>query len=238
MNLQQFQSRNELNSQLTEDIVAQLNSAIENRGCALLAVSGGNSPKPVFEKLSQQAIDWSKVTITLVDERWVDDTHPDSNAKLVKDYLLQNDAASAKFIPLYNGKDSPFEAQAEIDQQLKELNFPFDAVILGLGEDGHTASFFPKADNLQDAIDVNSSKLCCAIEPITAPHARMTFTLAPLLNSQHIFLLVTGASKLPILKQAMNSFKPQDDHKQWLKALPIRTVLHQYSKPVSIYYAD
>ena len=143
--LKQFDDRTQLVEQLTAAIVSQLGSAIAQRGQALLAVSGGNTPIPLFECLSHQTIEWEKVTITLVDERWVNDTHSDSNAKLAKDYLLKNNASVSKFIPLYNGMASPFGAKSEVNQALTELHLPFDAVILGMGDDGHTASFFPHA---------------------------------------------------------------------------------------------
>ena len=233
-----FDTREQLVEQLGNSIAEHLRTAIASRGSATLAVSGGNSPKLLFNYLSQQKLDWQHVTITLVDERWVNANHPDSNAKLVRDYLLQHEAKSATFIPLYNCENSPFSAEPAINQALAKLQLPFDSVVLGMGDDGHTASFFPGAKTLNKAIDMKNPSLCCAIEPLTAPHARMTLTLPALLNSRSLYLLVTGSSKLPVLQRALENFNRERTRDSWLAELPVRTVLYQDQIPISVYYAD
>ena len=203
-----------------------------------MAVSGGNSPIALFKALSQKSINWSAVSITLVDERWVDDQHPDSNAKLVKEHLLINLAVDAHFVPLFNGADSPFAAENDINNVLSQLAPPFDVIVLGMGEDGHTASFFPNAAELTDALDIHSQRFCCAIQPPAAAHARITLTLPVLLNCPSIYLLVTGKNKLPVLQKALEILPDANDTAHGFAELPLRAVLHRAKPKVQIYYAD
>lgn len=240
-----FSSSAELVAELGTAIVDQLQDAIAKKGSASMAVSGGNSPKPLFAYLAQQSLRWEKVTITLVDERWVDENSDSSNAKLVKASLLQNKATNATFIPLYNGQKNPFVAEANVELTLQKLALPFDAVLLGMGDDGHTASFFPDAEQLQQALAPSENQLCCAIEPPVAPHQRMTLTLPTLLQSKKLFLLVTGAKKLEVLQAASEALTDTDILNQDLKhlnpainQLPVRSVIHQDQCELEIYYTD
>jgi 6-phosphogluconolactonase len=136
-----FKTGAELAQQLADDVASWLRAAIVKKNFAVLAVSGGSTPKPFFANLSNMQLEWSKVQITLVDERQVPEDSVRSNAKLVKESLLQNFAAEAQFIPLFENPNA---------QNLKA----FDVVILGMGNDGHTASFFPGGDNLVEALNL------------------------------------------------------------------------------------
>src|ERR1700761_3903668 len=124
---------------LAERIAERLREGIAERGHALLAVSGGSTPKHLFDKLSRQMLDWSKVTVTLVDERWVPEGDERSNAAMVKAMLLQHAASSAQFVPLYTDAPTPEAGLATVRARVASLELPFDAVILGMGNDGHTA---------------------------------------------------------------------------------------------------
>ena len=128
---------------LAISVAAQLNQAIASQGVATLVVSGGRSPVAFFESLVKQPVDWSKVVVSLADERWVPVEHADSNAGLLKKHLLQGPAAKARFVGLYNAAATVERAALEADQGLAELP-PIDVLILGMGDDGHTASLFPK----------------------------------------------------------------------------------------------
>ena len=128
---------------LANDVAEQLRAAISARGEATLVVSGGRSPVAFFQNLAKQGLDWSKVTISLADERWVPVEHADSNAGLLKKYLLQGPAAKAKFLSLYAAAANLEDAAEQADRLLAELP-AIDVLVLGMGDDGHTASLFPQ----------------------------------------------------------------------------------------------
>jgi len=224
-----FSGRDALEDYLCGKLVELLRSGIETRGQAALAVSGGRTPTALFQRLSTQSLDWQKVTIVLVDERWVDADHEASNERLVRQNLLQHEAAKARFISLKNAAYSAVDGSAALQEQLQSLPSPMDAVILGMGEDGHTASFFPGAETLSQALDLDSGLDCQAVTPIDAPHERMTLTLPRLLNSRQIFLHLCGDSKLPVLDLAMAAGATED--------MPVRAVLRQTDVPVDICWA-
>ncbi|MCW8194356.1 6-phosphogluconolactonase [Proteobacteria bacterium 005FR1] len=225
-----FDSNEALIIQLTEKIVGDLQQAVGDRGSASMAVSGGSTPKSLFARLAASDLPWDKVFITLVDERWVDADHPDSNARLVRENLLQDRAAAANFIPLKTPAPDPFSAEEEVQSRLRDLRMPFDVVILGMGGDGHTASFFPGAETLRRALHPDSEKqLCCAVRPPHAPHDRMTLTLPVLLAAKHLILHLVGKDKWQVLQKALQPGKTEE--------LPVRSVLHQSKVLLDVYYA-
>lgn len=227
-NIKTFDSNDALVAALAAEIVSILRAAIQRTGRASMAVSGGSTPKPLFARLAMTDLDWEKVTITLVDERWVEEDHPDSNARLVKDYLLRNQAESATFIGLKDNQGDPFSAEEMVAQRLRSVSLPFDLVILGMGNDGHTASFFPGAATLARAL-TDEGSLCCGVRPPAAPHDRMTLTLPTLLSARRLFLHLVGEAKWEVLQRAMESGSREE--------LPIRAVLHQDQTLLDIYYA-
>lgn len=228
-NLHRFDDRPSLEEALTNEIVSLLNTGIAERGRATLVVSGGRTPAALFQNLSMQPIEWDKVWITLADERWVPDSHADSNARSVKEHLLQNNASKAHFIPHVNEAEYPCVGQNALEEVLKDLPETLDAVILGMGEDGHTASFFPNAPELTAALNPYSMRACMGVTPPVAPHLRMTLTLQRLLASKKIFLHLCGDSKTPVLEAAMGEGDTE--------AMPVRAVLRQSKTPVEIYWA-
>lgn len=225
-----FPDRSNLTDKLAAAIANVLATGISDRGKASLAVSGGSTPVDLFHKLSAVDIAWKQVFITLVDERWVEAGDADSNEKLVRTHLLQNKAAAASFVGMKNGAATANAGEAECEEQLRTVPLPFDVVILGMGGDGHTASFFPGAENLAAATDMHSNKMCIAITPLTAPHERMTLTLPAILNTKEIFLHITGTDKQKVLQTA------EEDGP--LEELPIRFILSQQSTPCSVYWAE
>ena len=193
---------------LAAHIVKELKKAIDKKGHASIAVSGGKTPIPLFKLLSQQDLDWHKVFITLVDDRWVADTDDASNEKLVLTYLLQNKAKLANFVGLKNNCDNPFDGAEITDKILNKIPMPFDVLILGMGEDGHTASLFPGAANLMAGLDMKSGRKVIGMTPLTAP-----------LDRENIYLHLVGESKMQVLEQA-----EQGDN---INQMPIRAVLQQ-----------
>lgn len=225
-----YPSRNKLDEALANAIVDQLKEGIKLRGQASLAVSGGKTPLNLFNVLSQKQLDWSKITVTLVDERWVDDKQEASNAHLVKTHLIQNNAKNARFVGLKNNAKTPFDGEHDTEQVLRDqVSLPVDVLILGMGDDGHTASLFPHANNLKKGLDMHSGRLSIGMTPTDAPHDRITMTLPLIMSSRHIYLHIIGDQKKTVLDQALKS-KDAD-------IMPIRAILHQSSKPIEIYWA-
>ena len=211
-----FASKEALNNAFASKIIVILQAAIAEKGQASLIVSGGNTPKPLFAALSQADLDWSKVVISLADDRWVDINDDASNDKLVREHLLVGKAKDAKFISLKHDFADANDAVMACETALENVQLPFDVLILGMGEDGHTASLFPCSTQLQAGLDLDSGKKYIAVQPTTAPHQRMSLTLPALLDSNHIFLHLTGTAKQTVVAQALASTETQ---------MPIKAVL-------------
>lgn len=189
-------------SALAVMVADRLREGIAARGVASLVVSGGKSPVPFFQALRVQPLDWSKVFVTLADERWVAPDSPDSNERLLREHLLREAAGAAQFLPLKTTAITAAEALAERGAALAALPRPFDAVVLGMGEDGHTASLFPGMPGLAAALEPSgSTPLIAGVAPV-APHERISLTLSALLDSRAIFLPLQGATKLAVYAAA------------------------------------
>jgi len=221
-----FNTQEALHQALIKRIVNALESGIQTNGVATLAVSGGSTPKKLFAKLSHTLFAWEKVTITLVDERWVDEKTNDSNAYLVNQYLLKNHASKASFVGLKTDDVTAAAGTKTCTQQLQNLSGPFDVVILGMGDDGHTASFFPNADALDEAL--TSQKSCIALHPLTAPYERMTLTRSRLLNTKTLLLHIEGENKEHVFRQALLDGP--------VEAMPIRTFIRQTVIALEVYF--
>jgi 6-phosphogluconolactonase len=209
-----FEASDALAKGLAIDVAGELNRAVQAKGKAVLAVSGGTTPKLFFEKLSEMDVPWQRVTITLVDERQVPETSERSNARLVRQHLLRNKAAAAGFEPLY-GNDAAGKS------------VPFDVTILGMGNDGHTASFFPKAEGLKDAIDSGTSKRLIEIKAPDAGEPRLTFTLPVLEASGRLALHIEGAGKKKVLDKALADGPSEE--------MPVRAILRS-ATPMTLYW--
>lgn len=224
--LHEFGSRGDLARALAEAVSERLAAAIKANPRALLAVSGGSTPGLFFETLSQADIDWTKVTVTLVDERLVPDTSPRSNAALVKSKLLQNKASAANFLPLYESGDLASDT-ASAQRRLGALGRSIDVATLGMGNDGHTASFFPDAAELDALLDPAEIQIVAGVHAASAGEPRLTLTLPPLLEAGFIALHIEGAEKMTTLERAL----APGAH------LPIRRVMDAARAPVEIYWA-
>lgn len=203
---------------LAEQVRLWLQHALEQREHASLAVSGGSTPVAFFRVLSEADIDWSRVYITLADERWVGPEHPDSNEKLLRENLLQHKAASAIFVGLKQAGDSAAEGQPACEKALAQMPWPLDVLILGMGNDGHTASLFPDAPELTEALAPRNSNRCVAVHPPSVAQARMSLTRSTLEQAQHTVLHIKGEQKLETLQQALAGL-------QAVPEMPIRAFL-------------
>lgn len=229
-------SEPELIDALMKAIVQILGAAIERKGSASLAVSGGSSPKPLFRALSKASLNWSKVVITLVDDRWVSPDHKDSNEKLVRENLLVGAAAEAQWVPLYNGNDTPYSGLDECIETLQGqpvLANPLDVVLLGMGEDGHTASLFPCSNEVEQAVSLEYADTCIAVTPGSAPHARISLSLKKIVSAQHLFLLLRGKGKWEVFENAESNLSRD----AW-KEMPIRAVMAEAGAKFSVYWAE
>ena len=217
---------------VADHVATLLRQGVAERGRALLIVSGGSTPVPFFQALARCALDWSAVTITLADERWLPPDHPDSNEALVRTHLLRANAAAAHFVPLYNGAATPVAGVPELEATLAALPWPADAVVLGMGGDGHTASLFPDAPELPYALMDAAPARCLAVAAPTPPNVpvpRVSLTRRALLDTRQLIVHLTGEDKLELLHQAM---LPGD-----VAEYPIRAVLQQHAVPCHIFHA-
>ncbi|MEC3949990.1 6-phosphogluconolactonase [Sphingobium sp. HWE2-09] len=213
---------------LAARIAAILSDAIVARGIASIAVSGGRSPRPVLEALSAADLDWSKVVVTLVDERWVAPDSDDSNEKLVRDTLLRGAAARARFVAMKTDAADAYAGQPGVEAAFADLPWPLDIVLLGMGDDGHTASLFPQGAELAEGLA--SEALTIAATPPVAPHQRMSLTAHGILQSRHIFLQISGAGKKAVYDRALAGGPVED--------LPIRLALLQDVVPINVWIAE
>ena len=223
-----FENPNSLAQTLASEIAKILKTAIGQRGQASLIVSGGTTPILLFRTLTEIKLDWEKVAITLADERLVPTTNPRSNERLIRSSLLQNQAAAARLVGLAL-ECGETEIREQADQRIKRLPTPFDAVILGMGEDGHTASLFPCAPEIDEAINPANNRQIIIMNPPSQPEKRISMTLSRLLDSHQIFLHIEGDSKRRVYARALADSDA--------RTMPIRAVLQQNQTPVEVYWS-
>lgn len=214
---------------MAQTIGADLRAATEARGEASLVVSGGRTPLAMFRELSNEPLSWERIRITLADERWVPATSRDSNERLVRENLLVGAAARASFFPLKTDAPTPEAGEAECARRLDPIARPFDVVVLGMGDNGHTASLFPDAPELPRLLAPGTGAVCGAANPASATHPRMSLTLATLLDAHRILLHLEGESKWATYRRACGPGP--------VAAMPVRAVLRQDRVPVEVFWA-
>ena len=213
LKLHTFPHANALDQALSACVAAKLRAGIAAHAHATLVVSGGRTPAGFFRALSSMELDWARVTITLADERCVGEDSPHSNARSVRSHLLQGRAAAANFVPLY----LPGESLDAANARLAVLPDLFDAVVLGMGDDGHTASIFPDSPQRDAALCDASDRPLLFAEGKAPVTARLTLTAPRLLATRSLILHITGEHKWQVLGQALATPTP---------ALPISHFLH------------
>jgi 6-phosphogluconolactonase len=232
--MHEYRNQTALLEALTEKLGQCIRHGVSEHGKASIALSGGRTPKALYQQLSRQSLPWQAVTVSLVDERWVDEMHPQSNARLVKNSLIQNDARRAHFIGMKTSHTDAFAAADSLSGIIARQTLPLDLVLLGMGVDGHTASFFPHAKGLEMALSDQCRQACCAIQPQPdaqqpAPLARMTLSLNTILAAHRRILFISGKAKRQVLEQAMVPGAFAD--------MPVRAVLHNKASLTEVYYA-
>ncbi|MCD9460945.1 6-phosphogluconolactonase [Marinibactrum halimedae] len=218
----------EQEAQLVDFVRQAVERAIESRGFATLVVSGGSTPKGLFQALSGTDLDWSKVYITLADERCVPETDDLSNAKLVKDNLCQSHAAVANFVPLFLEDESEEACRARFAEH-PQLSETYDVVFLGMGGDAHTASIFPEAAERDMALDMTSSVNILKTDPVTVAPLRLTQTRPRLLDTHNLLLQLIGEDKWDVFSGVAEANTPDK---------PITQFIHQITIPLQVYFAE
>jgi 6-phosphogluconolactonase len=224
-----FPDREALAAALAGEINVDLEEAIAARGTTSLVVSGGKTPARLFARLRDEKIDWTRTWVTLADERWVETTSADSNERFVREKLLVGPAAAAHFVGVKNPAPTPEAGADWATRALTRVPHPFDVVLLGMGEDGHTASLFPGSLALARGLDPTAPPAWIAVNSLVAPHARVSLNLASLLDSRRIVLHIEGDTKWAVYQRARAPGTPAE--------LPVRAILQQKEVPVDVYWA-
>jgi 6-phosphogluconolactonase len=208
------------------DLVAE---ALDGPGAHAFAGAGGSTPGPVYDRLAARKLPWERVTVTPTDERWVGPDNEESNARLLKQRLLVGEAAKARFLPLKGPETSPQAAAVHADRQIAEIE-PFAAVLLGMGADGHFASLFPGAPELEAGLDLEGPRLCvpvaeAGLKPLVP---RISLTARALTRTGLLVVLISGEDKRQVVEQVA----ADPDY-----APPVATILRQHHCPVRVLWA-
>jgi 6-phosphogluconolactonase len=225
-----FATFDQLSQSLADKISRELRQAVNARGQASLVVPGGTTPGAFFDVLRNTPVPWDRVIVTLTDERWVPMDSERSNQRLVTTRLLTGPARS-QLVSLKSDRSRARDGVEGIEASLAAIARPFDVVLAGMGDDGHTASWIPGADGLVDALDISLRSLVCAIEPPASSglDERMTLTLRALLDSRTICVLLRGGTKRETYDRALAG--------RDVLAMPIRALMFQDRVSVEFFWA-
>jgi 6-phosphogluconolactonase len=228
-----FPDRNVLVATLTDVCRSAIRYALESRGRANIALSGGSTPAPLYRVIAGTALPWDRVTLALVDERWVPPDDEASNERLLRETFAAAIAAGARVEPMKTAAASPAEALPDVEARYRPLR-PFDLVVLGMGADGHAASWFPNAEGLAAALDPPDGATVAAVRAAGSPVAgayvdRMTLTRPAVAEARKVVLMMAGAVKRRTLESALSP-GPEAD-------APVRALLHRDDASVSVYWA-
>lgn len=232
-----FANRDEMLLQATRDCIAIIRKAAQDHPAMTLLLSGGTTPLPLYRALAQTDLPWQRMHVALVDERWVDETDVASNARAVREALFDtpgSKAHAAQFVTMKTADVHASDAQATVEQHYRQLP-PVALCVLGMGADGHVASWFPDAQGLDHAL--HGDDLCAAIiaqrSAVTGEHVeRMTITRHMLARSQHVVLLLTGLEKWRTLALAKQRAATDAD----ARVMPV-SALFGLKQAVTVYFS-
>lgn len=202
MEFREYPDREMLSLSLADRIGSQLAQHLRANDRASLCLSGGTSPIQIYETLSGADLEWDRITVFLNDERWVDGDHKRSNSRLLHRHLLKDKAAPAEYIDLYTGEDTPDQAAPALADRLAP-HLPITVLLLGMGNDMHTASLFPGGDNLAAALAADAPAVM-SMQAEGAGEPRITLTRPVLAGAIHIHILLMGPDKREALERAQN----------------------------------
>lgn len=199
MELKEYPDAEMMMMDVADQLASELRTVLASKDRASLAVPGGTTPGPVFDSLCGTHLDWGRVDVLLTDERWVPEASDRSNTRLVRERLLTDRAADATYLPLYAEGQTPEEALPELEATLRP-HLPLSVVLLGMGADMHTASIFPGADRLRDAL--TGDGLLYPMRAPGAPEPRITLSAKVLRGAMACHILITGLDKREALERA------------------------------------
>lgn len=216
MSFQEYPDREMMMISLANTLAGELNSCLMRHEHASFAVPGGSTPAPLFDVLADVDLDWARVHVMLTDERWVPEDHKRSNTKLLKRHLLQGRAAAAQYVPLRADTETPEEALDGLAEAIRP-EMPISVMLLGMGTDMHTASLFPGAENLDEALAADAPPLM-AMRGGGAEEPRITLTAPVLRGAMSVHVVIAGPEKRAAIEKA-RKLSPRE--------APIRLVLDQ-----------
>lgn len=235
-----FDNHNELATSLAMEVAKKLTLAVKQKGFASIAFSGGSTPKLFLKELALQQVDWQAVHVTLVDERCVDEHHSRSNWRMLKECFLSKLNVSPVTHPLY----CEGESLTVLNKRLDAIPQPFDCAVLGMGDDGHTASFFPHAPNLGTLIDIKTPVQIMSAQSSVDGELRLTWTLKALVEAKFIVLHICGEAKDAVFNHALKLINDSKNNIFELQTeLPILSLLNQNSTskghgiPLEVYFS-
>ncbi|MAM60338.1 6-phosphogluconolactonase [Maritimibacter sp. UBA3975] len=219
--LKEYPDRELMMMDLADLIATELRGTLRHEDRASLAVPGGTTPGPIFDTLSALHLDWDRVDVMLTDERWVPEDSDRSNTRLLKNRLFRDAAQAARLVPLYGGTDTPEESLDALSAGV-EAALPLSVVLLGMGADMHTASLFPGADRLEEALSPRAPALL-PMRAEGAPEPRITLTARVLNGAMSKHIVITGDAKREALEKAA---KTRDSMEAPVKAVLKGAVVH------------
>jgi len=216
---------------LANEILARLSRDVRLRGNASMAVPGGTTPGPLFDVLSKSDAPWDKIWVTLTDERWIATTQDGSNEHLVRTRLLRDKAANAHSVGMKTADGKARDGEAKANVAIASIPRPFTVMLLGMGDDGHTASLFPHAPELTEALNTRDPALVRAVIAKGAQQAneRISLSLRAIINSEWIVILIKGAEKRAAYEAAAGGSDVSE--------MPVRAVFNQSTVPVDVYWS-
>ncbi len=228
MELLEFADRQSASIAAARALATRIEARLRSDDGANLVVSGGTTPVDCFRALAVMPLAWAKVGVYLSDERWIEPASSDSNERLAREHLLTGTAAAARLVPVYSAGQSIGARCAALDAEIRALPSPFAACLLGMGNDGHFASLFPDADNLEQGLDRDGEARCIPIATAASPLRRVSLTLAALAHSDAIVILIFGDAKRRVLERAEHGDRNY----------PVASLLALETTPVTVYWAS